>query len=54
VLLAGAQALAARGNRPAARAKLELALQFEPDSAALRQALEVIDPSLSTGLEEAS
>jgi curved DNA-binding protein CbpA len=54
VLLAGAQALAARGNRAAARAKLELALQFEPDSAALRQALEVIDPSLSTGLEEAS
>jgi curved DNA-binding protein CbpA len=54
VLLAGAQALAARGNRAAARAKLELALQFEPDSAALRQALEVIDPSLSNGLEEAS
>ena len=54
VLLAGAQALAARGNRAAARAKLELALQFEPGSAALRQALEVIDPSLSSGLEEAS
>src|SRR5690606_22553365 len=51
---AGAQSLAARGNHAAARAKLERALQFEPESAALRRALAVVDPSFPSGLEEAS
>lgn len=42
-LLASANELAARGSRSAARAKLQLALQFEPESAALQAALEALD-----------
>lgn len=54
VLLAGARELAERGNRAAARAKLELALQFEPGSQALRRALELLDDPSPARLEEAS
>lgn len=43
-LLSGARELAARGNVAGARAKLELALQFEPESAALRRELDELEP----------
>lgn len=41
-LLDGARQLRGRGNRAGARAKLELALQFEPDSAVLRHELDAL------------
>lgn len=48
-LLASARDLIARGNIPGARAKLELALQFEPESAALRRELDGLAPVKRAG-----
>jgi curved DNA-binding protein CbpA len=48
-LLASARDLAARGNRAGARAKLELALQFEPESVALAAALAEVEGEVSEG-----
>ena len=44
-LLETARSLIASGNVAAGRAQLQLAAQFEPDSAAIKRALEACDPS---------
>ena len=43
-MLASARELLERGNRSGARAKLELALQFEPESKVLREELDNLAP----------
>ena len=52
VLLESAIALRNGGNDAAARAKLDLALQFEPDSRALKEAREALRPEPQAGSEE--